>query len=136
MYMLDSDVCINCMRGKNKEVFERIISLTPANFKIPSIVLAELWFGVEHSNSKEANSSVLEVFLHDFSIAPFDERCAKAYSKIREHLQTSGKLIGPNDMLIAATAIANDATLVSNNIREYSRVPNLQVESWSVEKLY
>ena len=135
MYMLDSDTCINCMRGKNLEVFNRIISLTPANFKIPAIVLAELWFGVAHSSSKEANASILEVFLHDFSIAPFDERCAKTYSKIREHLSKKGMLIGPNDMLIAATAIANDATLVSCNIREFSRVPNLSIESWSVEGL-
>lgn len=132
MYVLDSDVCINCMRGKDKDVFNRIIALTPANFKIPSIVLAELWFGVEHSGSRDANACVLEVFLHDFDIAPFDERCAHEYSKIRKSLTAAGKLIGPNDMLIAATALANDATLVSNNIREFSRVPNLRVESWSV----
>ena len=135
MYMLDSDVCINCMRGKDREVFNRIIELTPANFKISSIVLAELWYGVEHSNSREANASVLEIFLHDLQIAPFDETCARAYSKIREHLSTKGMLIGPNDMLIAASAIANDATLVSNNIREFSRVPCLKVESWSVERV-
>lgn len=135
MYMLDSDVCINCMRGKDREVFNRIIELTPANFKISSIVLAELWYGVEHSNSREANASILEIFLHDFQIAPFDETCAKVYSKIREHLPAKGMLIGPNDMLIAASAIANDATLVSNNIREYSCVPVLKVESWSVERV-
>ena len=133
MYMLDSDVCINCMRGKDKDVFNKIISLTPANFKISSIVLAELWFGVEHSNSKEANASILEIFLHDFNIAPFDEACAKAYSKIRKELTSKGMLIGPNDMLIAASAIANDAVLVSNNIREFSRVSGLKVESWSVK---
>ena len=135
MYMLDSDTCINCMRGKDKEVLNRIVSLTPANFKIPAIVLAELWFGVAHSTSKEANASILEVFLYDFEIAPFDEQCAKAYSKIREHLTTRGMLIGPNDMLIAATALANDATLVTNNVREFSRVPELKVERWSVEQL-
>ena len=105
------------------------------SFKISAIVLAELWFGVEHSNAKEANATILEIFLNDFEIAPFDVACAKAYSKIRENLSSKGKLIGPNDMLIAATAIANDATLISNNIREYSRVPALKVESWSVERV-
>ena len=132
MYMLDSCVCIDCMRGKDREVFNKIISLTPANFKIPAIVLAELWFGVEHSNSKEANACILEVFLHDFDIAPFDSNCARAYSKIRQDLTARGKLIGPNDMMIAASAIANDATLITNNVKEFSRVPNLNVESWGV----
>ena len=128
--MLDSDVCINCMHGKNKYAFNKITSFTSANFKIPAIVLAELWFGVEHSSSRDANACVLEVFLHDFAIAPFDESCAKAYSKIRQELSSQGMLIGPNDMLIAATAIANDATLISNNVREFSRIKALKVESW------
>ena len=123
------------MRGKDRDVFNRIISLTPANFKISAIVLAELWFGVEHSNVKEANATILEIFLNDFEIAPFDANCAKAYSKIREDLSSKEKLIGPNDMLIAATAIANDAILISNNIREYARVPSLKLESWSVERM-
>ena len=133
--MLDSDVCINCMRGKDAQIFRRIISLTPANFKISSIVLAELWFGVEHSKFKVKNACILETFLHDFEIAPFEEKCAREYSKIREYLSAQGKLIGPNDMLIAACAIANNSTLVTNNTREYSRVPNLSVESWSVENI-
>lgn len=77
----------------------------------------------------------IEVFLHDFEIAPFDEACASAYSKIHEALSARGTLIDQNCMLIAASAIANNATLVSNNTREYLRVPGLSVETWSTCEL-
>lgn len=135
MYLLDSCICIDFMRGRLPYGYEVLRSSDPRLYAIPAIVEAELRTGAEKSKDPVKNRRVLETFLLPFKIVPFDSRCALKYAFLRSRLETAGCKIGPNDMLIAATALAYDAVLVSNNDREFKRVPGLTVESWYEEDL-
>lgn len=130
MYVLDSCICIALMRGKLPTGRDVMRQSDPRQFVIPAIVVAELNFGVEKSNNPEKTRRLTERFLAPFDIAPFDEVCARAYGTIRNQLRLAGRPIGPNDMLIAATALALQATLVSSNLREFMRVEGLRLENW------
>ena len=130
MFVLDSCICIDLMRWKAPHVYDIMKQCDPKQFAIPSIVVAELEFGIEKSEHPEKTRLVTERFLSPFEILPFDGTCARAYGQIRNQLREDGAPIGPNDMLIAATAIAHQATLVSSNVREFSRVKGLRLESW------
>lgn len=130
MYVLDSCICIDLMRGKLPIARDIMCQGDPRQFVIPAIVVAELNFGIEKSNDPEKTRRLTERFLAPFDIAPFDEVCARAYGTIRNQLRLAGRSIGPNDMLIAATALALQATLVSSNLREFMRVEGLRLENW------
>ena len=130
MYFLDSDVCIEVMRGKMPRVHELMKNSSPDMFGIPAVVEAELLFGAANSNNPEEGRYLVESFLTPFRVYPFDSLCAAQYANVRADLKRRGCMIGPNDLLIAATALANSATLISNNVREFSRVEGLMLESW------
>ena len=103
-------------------------------FGIPSIVEAKLRFGAENSSNPEEGRFLLDRFLEPFAIILFDSNCAEEYAKARHSLKVQGRMIGPNDLLIAAAALAHDATLITNNTREFGRVEGLKLESWGVEE--
>ncbi len=130
MYVLDSCICIDIMRGKLPLAYNIMRQCDPKQFTIPAIVVAELYFGAEKSADSEKARMLTERFLAPFPIAPFDALCARAYGRVRNQLRLDGKPIGPNDMLIAATAIALQATLVSGNMHEFQRVKGLRLENW------
>lgn len=130
MYLLDSCICIDFMRGKLPTGYEVMRNNDPQLFGIPTIVEAELRTGVLKSKKPRTNRLLLESFLAPFRIIPFDSRCAIEYARIRASLEAAGKKIGPNDTLIAATAIAHGAVLVTNNTREFERIEGLDLESW------
>lgn len=130
MYYLDSCICIDLMRGHLPVAYDLMKRSDPSLFRIPSIVVGELLCGVERSTHVEKNRLLVERFLQPFAVAQFDEAAARAYGRIRAHLQKEGMLIGPNDLLIAATALAHQAVLVSNNAKEFKRIPELRFESW------
>jgi tRNA(fMet)-specific endonuclease VapC len=111
------------------EAFER---RTPADIALCSIVKAELHYGALRSGNPQAALAKLEVFLAPYRSLPFDDRCAAAYGRIRARLAQLGSLIGPNDLLIAAIAAVHGATLVTHNVREFSRVEGLTYEDWEV----
>lgn len=135
MYLLDSCICIDFMRGRLPYGYEVLKGGDPRLYAVPAIVEAELRTGAEKSKDPAKNRRVLETFLLPFKIIPFDSRCALKYAFLRSRLEAEGRKIGPNDMLIAATALAYDAVLVSNNDREFKRVPGLTIESWYEEDL-
>lgn len=135
MYFLDSDTCINLLRGKLPATYEMMKSSTPSMFGVPAIVEAELRTGALKSDQKQKNQFLLERFLAPFERIPFDSTCAGAYAKIRAHLEAKGTKIGPNDLLIAATAIAHGAILITGNTREFKRVPGLEIEEWDEVEL-
>lgn len=91
---------------------------------------AELLYGARHSQQVGENLSRVRRFLHTFQSLPFDDDCAEQYSLVRSDLSRQGNLIGPNDLFMAAIALAHGAVLVTNNTREFSRVENLRVEDW------
>lgn len=130
MFYLDTCVCINFLRGRLPHTLEALKSSDPRLFAIPSVVEAELRLGAHKSSSPEKNLRKVEAFLAPFKIIPFDSACAREYAEIRSELESSGRPIGPNDLLIAATARANGAVLVTHNIREFIRVPRLRLENW------
>lgn len=130
MYFLDSDICIDLMRGELPVVLELMQKTGPDMFGISAVVEAELRTGAKKSKKPQENLFKLNQFLAPFVSIPFDSECSVAYAAIRSRLEKDGKRIGQNDTLIAATAIAHGATLVTGNVREFSRVPNLEVENW------
>lgn len=130
MYFLDSDICINLMRGKLPRTFDIMSKSAPSLFAIPTIVESELRTGAQKSNHPQKNLLLLERFLAPFTSVPYDRPCSVAYAKIRTYLETHGTKIGPNDLLIAATVIAHEGILITGNVREFSRVPNLALEEW------
>ena len=133
IYFLDTNICIYTLKDKYPPIKKRVQSLAPDRIKIPSIVKAELLFGALKSEQRSRNHDVLERFLDPFEIIPFSDVCAEAYSKIRLDLESKGQMIGPNDIIIAATVFAHHGILVTNNVREYSRILNLKIQDWTHE---
>lgn len=133
-HLLDANAWIAHLRGKNPAVRAKIQSHSPSDLGLSSVVLGELYFGAYHSGPKNvtANLALVEQLVLTFPPVLFCQRSANEYGQIREDLSSRGLLIGPNDLLIAATARANDLILVTHNTREFSRVPGLKLEDWQV----
>lgn len=132
MYLLDSNVCIHLLNERNTQIEKNFRSHSPAEIYLCSIVKAELLYGARHSQRVSTNLQRLKLFFAPFESIPFDDRCAEEYGSIREILSEQGKIIGPNDLIIAAIARANDATLITHNTREFSRISNIKLEDWEV----
>jgi tRNA(fMet)-specific endonuclease VapC len=130
MYLLDTNACIRLLNGTSALLAEHLRAVPRAQVRLSSIVKAELYYGATKSRRIADNLRVLERFFGTVISLPFDDRCAEEYGLIREELERAGTLIGPNDLLIAATTRAHGAVLVTNNIREFSRVANLRIEDW------
>ena len=131
MFLLDSCVCIDFLRGNLKKGYDLMRKSDPRLFKIPSVVQAELLLGAAKSNNPDTNRFFVEQFLLPFDILPFDSRCAREYASIRSYLEKEGKKIGPNDLMIASIARAHNAVLVTYNMREFKRVPGIELEDWA-----
>lgn len=131
MYLLDTNILIDISRGNLKHAYNLMTSSDASLFKVPSIVKAELLVGANKSKNPEEMRFRVETLLLPFEILPFDEKCAVHYANIRAILESQGLTIGPNDYLIAATALAYSAILVTNNVKEFSRVPGITLESWA-----
>ncbi len=124
-YLLDSDVCIAALNFE-PPVTEFLDSLHRGDVGLPAIVLAELHFGAMNSQRRIENLNRLGLFVERLPVIPFDESAAAFYGNLRADLQAKGTPIGPNDLFIAATALAREATLVTRNFREFSRVAGLR----------
>ena len=131
-YLLDSNVCIDYLSGRHPPVTTRIQRLLPEDLCLSSIVVAELRYGADKSARSRRNHRLLDVLINEMPCRDFDSKAASIYGKIRAALEKRGHPIGPNDMLIAAHALSLDLVLVSDNIREFSRVRGLQLENWRV----
>lgn len=129
-YLLDTNICIYIINRKPPEIFQHFATLNTETIGISAITGAELHFGVAKSASTR-NQQALDKFLIPLKILPFDQQAMQHYGQLRSELEKSGTPIGPLDTLIAAHALALDAILVSNNTREFKRVPNLRLENWA-----
>ena len=130
-YMLDTNICIYAMKNKPAKVLQRLKAEINSGICISSITLAELEHGVKRSSAPEKNEQALLRFLVPLSILPFGSAAASEYGEIKAYLQSKGTPIGPLDMLIAGHARAEDVILVTNNVREFERVPDLEIENWA-----
>jgi len=129
MILLDTNICIYIINAKPPAVLERFKNYRLGEIGVCSVVAAELAFGVAKSGSAR-NRQALEMFLAPLTILPFDERAAWAYGDLRAELERRGTPIGSLDTMIAAHALSLQATLVTNNIREFERVPGLLLDNW------
>lgn len=131
MWLLDTNICIFIIRGKQPRVLDRLRSIDIESVGISSITLAELEFGVARSAQPDRNRHALAAFVAPVGVIPFDDAAAAAYGTVRADLERQGLTIGSLDMLIAAHALALGRTLVTHNGREFRRVSGLDVEDWT-----
>ena len=132
-YFVDSNTCIYFMNGKYSSVREKFLSISPKNIKISAIVKGELLLGAYKSQAREQTTNKVEKFLKPFDVIDFTDKMSYDYAEIRAALEKSGNSIGANDLLIAATALNQKATLVTHNIDEFSRIQSLEIEDWVEE---
>lgn len=130
MFLLDTNVCIRILNGSSPPVASRLQATNPADVRLCAVVKAELLYGARKSARVDLNLRLLQRFFAPLVSLPFDDRCADEAGLIRLDLERSGRPIGPNDLLIAATARAHDLVLVTGNTREFDRVPGLRVDDW------
>ena len=128
-YLLDTNILSHLIRNPSGFVFDHMQSILPATACTSIIVSAEIRFGL-HKGASEKLQIQAEKVLNVLDILPLEKPVDKHYGKIRTFLNQAGEPIGGNDMFIAAHALALDLTLVSANVREFSRVPGLRVENW------
>lgn len=130
-FLLDTNICIYIIKQKPAKVLEKFQRLNPSDVGISSITLAELEYGIAKSQQSEKNRIALNQFLITLEIVKFDEKASNIYGGVRAELERKGLVIGAMDMLIAAHAISLDLILVTNNVKEFSRIPNLRLENWA-----
>ncbi len=129
-YLLDTDTCIYIINRHPESVLTKLEGMTPDDICISSITLSELHYGVSKSTKKDYNAQRLAAFLMPFTLLEFDEIAAFEYGRIRAHLEKQGYQIGPLDTFIAAHARSRNLILVTNNEREFNRVPGLVTQNW------
>lgn len=131
IYLLDTNACIGWLRQNEPKLVARIQQESQANIVLCSVVLAELVYGAERAGvHRIANLQRVEQLRNQFVSLPLEDLAAEEAGRLRAHLAGLGTPIGPNDLLIAAIALANGLTLVTHNTTEFSRVPKLLIEDW------
>ena len=128
--MLDTNICIYLIKQQPPSVLERFLSHPVGDIGISSITVAELDYGASKSRQASKNRAALDQFIAPLDVAAFDREAASVYGKIRASLEAKGTPIGGMDLLIAAHALSLGVRLVTNNGREFKRVPGLKVENW------
>ena len=130
-YMVDTNICIYLIKRKPPHALDRLRALPVEDVVVSSITAAELEYGIAKSSRPEQNRDALNAFLAPLEVLPFDYQAAIHYGVIRRGLERRGQVIGSMDLLIAAHARSLSLTLVTNNLREFRRVPELSVENWA-----
>ncbi|MFH0924049.1 MAG: type II toxin-antitoxin system VapC family toxin [bacterium] len=131
LYILDTNICIYIIKKKPKNVIDILEKKKISSIGISTITLSELEYGVEKSQASEKNRLALVEFCVPIEIYPYDDEAAKTYGEIRTYLERMGNPIGSLDMLIAAHAKSLGHILVTNNEREFKKVPGLKTENWA-----
>lgn len=129
MILLDTNICIHIINQRPAQVLARFRQHALGSIGISSVTACELAFGVAKTGSQR-NEHALQMFLAPIEALPFDEAVTWHYGRLRAELERRGQPIGTMDTMIAAHALALDAVLVTNNTREFSRVPALRLENW------
>ena len=129
MYVLDANTVVDYFRGRGA-VTANFLAVPPGEIALPAIASYEVWVGVIGSQNASRRTALYEQFLSTVRLLPFDGAIARKAAELRHHLGRRGEAIGPLDTLIAATALASGGTLVTRNLREFERVPGLNVVNW------
>lgn len=131
-YMLDADTCSYIMKRSHPSVLARLQRVPVSDVCISVITKSELMFGVEISPRRQHDESALNAFLAHLDVLDFPEQAAPHYANIRAELKRRGALIGANDLFIAAHARSLGLTLVTNNVQEFGRIPELALDNWAI----
>jgi tRNA(fMet)-specific endonuclease VapC len=129
-YLLDSNACIEILRPRFPQVRARFLALEAGTVFTSAIVYGELLVGEEKGLVRSRLALPLDYLLRNIAILPVDDAAAQHYARLRAHLEIKGQIIGTHDLWIAAQAVSRNLTLVSENLREFRRVPGLKVENW------
>ena len=130
-FLLDTNICVFLIRNQSERVRDHIRRRRVGDIGVSAITESELRFGADKSSDPEKNHAVLERFFLTLPVLAFDSGCAREYGRIRAFLEKKGTPIGSLDTLIAAHALSGEMTVVTNNTREFKRVPGLRVEDWT-----
>jgi tRNA(fMet)-specific endonuclease VapC len=129
-FMLDTDTCLYAIKGRPASLGERFAEFAE-ELCISAVTLGELFYGAENSQRRAQNIQTVEQFAARLEVLPFDARAAAHYGQIRAELKRVGRLAGVHDILIGGHARSEGLVLVTNNLREFSRMPGLVVENWA-----
>lgn len=129
-FLLDTNICIYIIKKKPNQVFKKFKELIPGSVAISSITLAEMQYGINKSSKPKKNQEALDQFLFPLDILDFNAKAAMEYGQIRAELEKQGNLIGSLDLLIAAHARSLGVPVVTNNMKEFTRVTSLKVVNW------
>ncbi|MEO1483762.1 MAG: PIN domain-containing protein [Myxococcota bacterium] len=129
MYMLDTNICVHLLNGTSESIVAALQMVHREDVCISVVTASELAFGARKSKKRTTKSKVA-VFLNEMPIDAYSTAAGDGYASVRLYLERKGTPIGPLDTLIAAHALALDATLVTDNVPEFKRVPGLQIENW------
>jgi tRNA(fMet)-specific endonuclease VapC len=128
-FMLDTNICIYVMKNRPSTLRAKLDSVR-SSICISVVTLAELYYGAENSDHVQANLEGVERFIGGITVLPFDADAAAHFGRIRASLRRAGTPISTQDILIGAHALSKGKTLVTNNRREFDRIPGLRVENW------
>lgn len=131
-YMLDTDICSYVMKRSNDLLLKRLQKVPVSDVCTSVITKSELLYGVEVSPRRQQDEAALNAFLGYVEVLEFPDRASSHYAQIRAHLKKLGRMIGGNDLFIAAHARSLGLTLVTHNTREFGRVPRLAIEDWTI----
>ncbi len=129
-YLLDTNAWIEILNHPNGKTASKLISVSPRDVLLCSVVLGELLTGAYKSSKSAANLGLIHALVQQFASLPFDDQAADQFGRIRTLLEAQGKPIGPYDTQIAAIAASRNLTVVTNNVAEFGRVPGLSIEDW------
>jgi len=132
MYLLDTDICIYLLNGKAPGIARRLRGLAQRMVATSAITAAELHYGALHSAQPGRNLQRVQTFLAPLQRIPFGDEAAEQFGRIKQALAATGSLIGPIDLLIAATAVDAGARLVTNNRNEFARIEALELADWPI----
>ncbi len=132
-YMFDTDTCIATIKDRPESIRRRLVELLEGEVGISSIVAAELWYGVSLSQRQKQNKAALKDFMEYVRILDWPYDASPVYGRVRSLLKKKGTPVGAMDLLIASHALWLNVTLVTNNTKEFSRIPGLKIENWVSE---
>lgn len=133
-YLLDTNTISYLVRDPSPGLSAKLMAASPEALAVSVVTAGELWFGLKKLGPTQRATRIglrLNALLETIATRPLPSTAAETYATVRAHLETKGTPIGGNDLWIAAHALADGLTLVTNNLREFERVPGLRVEDWS-----
>ena len=129
-YYLDTNIIIYAMKNKYPNIMHHLKNISSESIVIPSIVMAEIEYGARKSIDYEKTMALYHKFTDVFEVATMDKISIITYGEIRSSLESEGKIIGPNDLIIASIVLSNDGILVTHNTEEFKRIQGLAIDDW------